>query len=134
MAAAFMLGADAVQVGTRFLIAYECTVHGNYKKKILKAKDIDTVVTGRRSGHPVRVIRNKLSRSFQELDMKAAPLEEYEKLGTGALAKAVLEGDMEYGSIMAGQIAAIVNKEQSCKEIITEMMKEADELLNRSWR
>jgi enoyl-[acyl-carrier protein] reductase II len=66
--------------------------------------------------------------------MKAAPLEEYEKLGTGALAKAVLEGDMEYGSIMAGQIAAIVNKEQSCKEIITEMMKEADELLNRSWR
>ncbi|HHT88865.1 MAG TPA: enoyl-[acyl-carrier-protein] reductase FabK [Clostridiales bacterium] len=134
MAAAFMLGADAVQVGTRFLIAYECTVHENYKKKILNAKDIDTVVTGRRSGHPVRVIRNKLSRSFQELDMKAAPLEEYEKLGTGALAKAVLEGDMEYGSIMAGQIAAIVNKEQSCKEIITEMMKEADELLNRSWR
>ena len=129
MAAAFMLGADAVQVGTRFLIAYECTVHGNYKKKILKAKDIDTVVTGRRSGHPVRVIRNKLSRSFQELDMKAAPLEEYEKLGTGALA-AVLEGDMEYGS--NGRTDCRHSEQRaSCKEIITEMMKEADELLNR---
>lgn len=133
MAAAFMLGANAVQIGTRFLTAYECTVHDNYKSKILKAKDIDTIVTGRRTGHPVRIIKNKLSRSFQELDHNLAPLEEYEKLGAGALARAVLQGDMEYGSIMAGQIAAIVNKEQSCKDIITELMEEADILLNKNW-
>lgn len=131
VAAAFMLGADAVQVGTRFLTAYECTIHDNYKKKVLKAKDIDTIVTGRRTGHPVRVIKNKLSRSFMELDQSVAPLEEYEKLGAGALAKAVLEGDMEYGSIMAGQIASIVDKEQSCKDIIFELMTEANKLLQR---
>lgn len=133
MAAAFMLGADAVQVGTRFLTAYECTVHDDYKRKILNAKDIDTIVTGRRTGHPVRVIKNKLSRSFQELDLNVAPLEEYEKLGAGALARAVLEGDMENGSIMAGQIAAIVNKEESCKDIINDLMTEANKLLNKSW-
>lgn len=129
MAAAFMLGADAVQLGTRFLTAYECTIHENYKKKVLNAKDIDTVVTGRRSGHPVRVIKNKLSRSFTELDLTIAPLEEYERLGDGALAKAVINGDMEYGSIMAGQIAAIVNKEQSCKDIILDLMTETNKLL-----
>ena len=133
MAAAFMLGADAVQVGTRFLTAYECTVHDDYKRKILNAKDIDTIVTGRRTGHPVRVIKNKLSRSFQELDLNVAPLEEYEKLGAGALARAVLDGDMENGSIMAGQIAAIVNKEESCKDIINDLMTEANQLLNKSW-
>lgn len=133
MAAAFMLGADAVQVGTRFLTAYECTVHDDYKRKILNAKDIDTIVTGRRTGHPVRVIKNKLSRSFQELDLNVAPLEEYEKLGAGALARAVLDGDMENGSIMAGQIAAIVNKEESCKDIINDLMTEANKLLNKSW-
>lgn len=133
VAAAFMLGAEAVQVGTRFLVARECTVHENYKKKVLEAKDIDTVVTGRRTGHPVRVIRNKLSRKFMELDNRLAPLEEYDKLGTGALARAVLEGDMENGSIMAGQVAALVNREQSCREIITEMMTEARELLDKKW-
>lgn len=133
VAAAFMLGAEAVQVGTRFLVARECTVHENYKKKVLEAKDIDTVVTGRRTGHPVRVIRNKLSRKFMELDNRLAPLEEYDKLGTGALARAVLEGDMENGSIMAGQVAALVNREQSCREIITEMMTEARELLGKKW-
>ncbi|HHV10065.1 MAG TPA: enoyl-[acyl-carrier-protein] reductase FabK [Clostridiales bacterium] len=133
IAAAFMLGADAVQVGTRFLSAYECTVHQNYKQKVLNAKDIDTVVTGRPTGHPVRVLKNKLSRQFTELEAKAAPLEDYETLGIGALAKAVVEGDINYGSVMAGQIAAIVSKEQSCKEIITEMFAEADRLLSRSW-
>ncbi len=130
MAAALMLGADAVQIGTRFLTAYECTIHENYKSKILKAKDIDTVVTGRRTGHPVRVIKNKLSRRFNELDLSMAPLEEYEKLGAGALARAVLEGDMDNGSIMAGQIAAIVDKEQSCKEIIDEIMTQTNNLLS----
>lgn len=133
LAAAFMLGAEAVQIGTRFLTAYECTIHENYKKKILKAKDIDTVVTGRRTGHPVRVLKNKLSRSFMQLDESQASLEEYEKLGSGALARAVIEGDMEYGSIMAGQIAAMVNKEQTCKEIITELMTETYELLKKDW-
>lgn len=132
VAAAFMLGADAVQIGTRFLTAFECTIHDNYKKKILNAKDIDTIVTGRRTGHPVRILKNKLSRNFAKLDATLAPLEEYERLGAGALAKAVLEGDMDYGSIMAGQIAAIVNKEQSCKDIIMEIMAEAESLLNHN--
>lgn len=131
VAAAFMLGADAVQIGTRFLTSHECTIHDNYKKKVLNAKDIDTVVTGRRTGHPVRIIKNKLSRRFAELDQVLAPLDEYEKLGAGALARAVLEGDMDNGSIMAGQIAAIVDKEQSCKDIINELMTEANNLLNK---
>lgn len=134
VAAAFMLGAEGVQVGTRFLTAYECTVHPNYKQKVLNAKDIDTVVTGRPTGHPVRVLRNKLARQFQELEASSAPSEEYEKLGIGALAKAVVKGDMDYGSVMAGQIAAIVKKEQSCKEIITEMLEEAQQLLCKDWR
>jgi len=134
IAAAFMLGADAVQVGTRFLSAYECTVHQNYKQKILNAKDIDTVVTGRPTGHPVRILKNKLSRQFLDLEAKAAPLDDYEELGVGALAKAVVQGDMDYGSVMAGQIAALVNKEQSCKEIIVEMFAEAEKLLNKEWR
>ncbi len=134
VAAAFMLGAEGIQVGTRFLSAYECTVHPNYKQKILSAKDIDTAVTGRPTGHPVRILKNRLSRQFHELEANAAPLSDYEKLGVGALAKAVVEGDMDYGSVMAGQIAAIVSKEQSCKEIITEMFEEAEKLLGRDWR
>lgn len=134
IAAAFMLGADGVQVGTRFLTAYECSIHPNYKQKVLNAKDIDTVVTGRPTGHPVRILKNKLSRQFSELEAKAASKEDYEKLGVGALARAVVEGDMNYGSVMAGQIAAIVNKEQSCKEIITEMFTEAEQLLHEDWR
>jgi len=133
IAAAFMLGAEGVQVGTRFLTAYECTVHENYKKKVLNAKDIDTVVTGRPTGHPVRVLKNKLTRQFLELEERCAPLEEYEKLGVGALARAV-EGDVDYGSVMAGQSAALVKKEQSCREIITEMFTEAERLLNKEWR
>jgi len=134
IAAALMLGADGVQVGTRFLTALECTVHPNYKQKVLNAKDIDTVVTGRPTGHPVRVLKNKLSRQFAELESKAASVEELEKLGVGALAKAVVQGDMDYGSVMAGQIAALVNKEQSCKDIILEMFAEAELLLKKDWR
>lgn len=134
IAAAFMLGADGVQIGTRFLSAHECNIHPNYKQKILNAKDIDTIVTGRSTGHPVRILKNKLSRQFTELEKSFAPVEEIEKLGVGALAKAVVNGDMDYGSIMAGQIAAIVNKEQSCKEIITEMFAEAEQLLSKNWR
>jgi len=134
IAAALMLGADGVQVGTRFLSAHECNIHQNYKNKVLSAKDIDTVVTGRSTGHPVRILKNKLSRQFSELEGKLAPIEEIEKLGVGALAKAVVEGDMDYGSVMAGQIAAIVRKEQSCKDIITEMFAEAEQLLSKNWR
>lgn len=134
IAAAFMLGAEGVQVGTRFLSAFECTVHPNYKQKIINAKDIDTIVTGRSTGHPVRTLKNKLSRKFIELEAANAPIHEIEQLGIGALAKAVVQGDMEYGSIMSGQIAALVTREQSCKDIITEMFAEADKLLSKDWR
>ena len=134
VAAAFMLGADGVQVGTRFLTAYECTVHPNYKQKVLGAKDIDTVVTGRSTGHPVRTLKNKLSRKFVELEAANTPVSEIEQLGVGALAKAVVQGDMDYGSVMAGQIAAMVTKEQSCKEIIVELFAQADQLLHKEWR
>jgi enoyl-[acyl-carrier protein] reductase II len=128
--AAFMLGASGVQVGTRFLVANECTVHNNYKQKILKAKDIDSVVSGRATGHPVRVLRNKLSRQFQLLEKEGASLEKYEELGRGALPKASQEGDTDMGSVMAGQIAGLINKEQSCSEIIEEMFSEAKAIIN----
>lgn len=129
VAAAFMLGAEGIQVGTRFLVAKECTVHQNYKDKVIKSKDIDSVVTGRATGHPVRVIRNKLARQFQLLEKENAPAEKYEELGRGALPKAVVNGDVEYGSVMAGQIAGLINKEQSCKEIIEEMFTEAQAII-----
>jgi enoyl-[acyl-carrier protein] reductase II len=126
VAAAFMLGAEGIQIGTRFLVAHECTVHENYKQKILGAGDIDTVVTGRATGHPVRVLKNKLARQFQLLEKKGAAAEEYEELGRGCLPKAVRAGDVDYGSVMAGQIAGLVSKKQSCKEIIEEMFTEAE--------
>lgn len=119
--AAFMLGASGVQVGTRFLVAKECTVHQNYKNKVLNAKDIDTVVTGRSTGHPVRVLRNRLSRKFQILEKEEASIEQLDELGKGALVKAVKEGDTDNGSVMAGQIAGLISKEETCKEIIEEM-------------
>ncbi|MCI1944644.1 enoyl-[acyl-carrier-protein] reductase FabK [Clostridium luticellarii] len=125
MAAAFMLGAQGIQMGTRFLVAKECTVHQNYKDKILKARDIDTQVTARTTGHPVRVIRNKLVRKFQLLEKNGADLEEYDKLGKGALCLAAREGDIDNGSVMAGQIAGLVCKEQSCCEIIEDTLKQA---------
>lgn len=127
IAAAYMLGACGVQCGTRFLVAEECTVHENYKKKVLAANDIDTIVTGKVTGHPVRVLKNKLTRQFQLLDKENAPLEKYEELGRGALPKAAKNGDIDHGSVMAGQIAGLVNKEQTCAEIIEEMYKEAED-------
>lgn len=129
--AGFALGAEGVQIGTRFLVAKECTVHQNYKDKVLKAKDIDTEVTGRSTGHPVRVLKNKLAREFNRLEKEGAPIEEIEKLGEGALRKAVKDGDVDFGSVMAGQIAGIVNKEQTCKEIIDELVSEADSLFKK---
>ena len=129
-AAALMLGACGVQMGTRFLVAEECTIHENYKEKVLTAKDIDTIVTGKRLGHPVRALKNALSRSFFEKEYDSSiSNEELEKLGAGALRKAVLEGDVNGGSFMCGQIAGLVKEKMSCKEIISSVMTEAEELL-----
>jgi enoyl-[acyl-carrier protein] reductase II len=128
-AAATMLGADAVQMGTRFLVAKECTVHDNYKQKVMAAKDIDSEVTGMSNGHPVRQIRNKLTRDYLKMEKEGASFEEMEKLTLGSLRKAVVEGDVVNGTIMAGQIAGMVNKEQTCAEMIQEIMHEAEGLL-----
>ena len=127
VAASFMLGSEGIQIGTRFLVAKECTVHQNYKDKVLKAKDIDTEVTGRPTGHPVRVLRNKLARTHIKMEKDGASLEELEQLGVGALRKAVVDGDVDNGSVMSGQIAGLVNKEQTAKEIIEELFTEAKE-------
>lgn len=130
IAAAFMLGARGVQVGTRFLCANECQVHPNYKKKILAARDIDTVVTGKRLGHPVRCLKNPFARSFGQMEYDSSLTnEEIEKFGAGSLRKAAVEGDMENGSIMAGQIAALVKEEQPAARIIREMFAQAEQLL-----
>ena len=130
IAAAFMLGAQGVQVGTRFLVAEECQVHPNYKKKILAARDIDTVVTGKRLGHPVRCLKNPFSREFAQMEYNSnISNEEIEKFGAGSLRMAAMEGDVEKGSFMSGQIAALVKKEQSAREIIVEMFSEAEALL-----
>ncbi|MBU5455344.1 beta-ketoacyl-ACP synthase 3 [Caproiciproducens sp. MSJ-32] len=119
--AAFALGASGIQVGTRFLVAHECTIHDNYKEAVIKANDIDTVVTGRSTGHPVQVIKNQLAREYLKLEGKNAKVEELEELARGALRKAVKDGDVENGSLMAGQIAGMIKERQSCKEIIEEM-------------
>ncbi|MGN0250625.1 MAG: enoyl-[acyl-carrier-protein] reductase FabK [Oliverpabstia sp.] len=128
-AAVTMLGAEAVQMGTRFVVADESIVHDNYKDRIVKAKDIDTVVTGISTGHPIRVLRNQMTKEYLKLEESGAPFEELEKLTLGALRKAVMDGDIMNGSVMAGQIAGLVHKRQSCKEIIEEIMREAEYLL-----
>lgn len=130
VAAAFMLGANGIQVGTRFLVSHECTIHENYKEAVIKANDIDTVVTGRLTGHPVQVIKNKLARQFMNLESNNAPVEELEKLGRGALPKAARDGDVELGSVMAGQISGLVNKRESVKEIIEDLFQEYDKVKN----
>lgn len=128
-AAAFMLGAEAVQMGTRFVVAKESIVHQNYKEKVIKAKDIDSEVTGMSTGHPVRQIRNQMSREYLRLEKEGAGLEELEHLTLGSLRKAVIDGDTVNGTLMAGQIAGLVKKEQTCKEMIDEIMQEAAVLL-----
>lgn len=128
VAAAFMLGAKGIQVGTRFLVANECTIHDNYKEAVIKANDIDTVVTGRPTGHPVQVIKNKLAREYLNLEKQNAPIEVLEKLGKGGLRKAVKDGDIDGGSLMAGQISGLVSKRQSAKEIIEEMFQEFENI------
>jgi enoyl-[acyl-carrier protein] reductase II len=129
VAAAFMLGAEGIQVGTRFLLADETQIHENYKEKVVKAKDIDSQVTGRSTGHPVRQLRNPMTRKYLKMEAAGASLEELERMTLGSLRKAVMEGDMEEGSFMAGQIAGLVDKRQSCKEIIEEMMQEAADII-----
>lgn len=129
IAAAIMLGASAVQLGTRFVVAHESIAHENFKKRILKARDIDTVVTGQITGHPVRVLRNKLTKEYLKVEKEITSDEQpdfsrLEAIGKGALRKAVVEGDKHGGSFMAGQIAGLVSKEQSCEEIIQELMSE----------
>ncbi len=131
IAAAFMLGAEAVQVGTRFVVSKESIVHDNYKQRIIKAKDIDSAVTGRTHGHPVRSLRNQMTREYVKLEEQGKSFEELEYLTLGTLRNAVLEGDIINGTVMAGQIAGMISKEQTCKEMIEEMMEQAGKLLGR---
>jgi enoyl-[acyl-carrier protein] reductase II len=128
IAAAFALGAEGVQMGTRFMCAAECTIHPDVKARILKARDRDTVVTGVSTGHPVRVLKNKLSRQIEELDRANDP-EAIEVLGAGRLAAAMREGDVEMGSLMAGQCSAMVESIQPAAEIIAELVSEAETVL-----
>lgn len=129
VAAAFMLGAQGVQVGTRFLVAEECGVHPNYKKKVLKANDIATMVTGKRLGHPVRQIKNQFAKDYAKAEYSQISDEELEKLGSGALYRAAVEGDEKTGDFLAGQISGMIHKEQPAAEIIQEMFQEAEEVL-----
>lgn len=128
IAAAFALGARGIQMGTRFLVSDECTIHENYKNAVIKAKDIDTVVTGRITGHPVQVIKNKLAREFLKLESSNVSAEKLEELGRGALRRAVKDGDVDNSSLMAGQISGMVTKKQNVKEIIEEIFGEYEEL------
>jgi len=128
-AAAMMLGAEAVQMGTRFCVSDECVIHEKYKERILKAKDIDSEVTGRSHGHPVPGLRNKMTREYLKLEAAGAGFEELEKLTLGGLRKAVVEGDTDNGSVLAGQIAGMVSRRQSCQENIDEIMDQAEHLL-----
>ena len=132
VAAAFMLGAEGVQVGTRFLLADETQIHENYKEKVLKAKDIDSQVTGRSTGHPTRVLRNPMTRKYLKMEAEGATLEELEVMTLGSLRRAVVEGDVKEGSLMAGQVAGLLNKRQTCKEIIEEMMTEAVDVMEEA--
>ena len=125
-AAAFMLGADAIQIGTRFVVAKESNAHPNYKEKILKARDIDTTISAQHFGHAVRAIKNQLTRDFEQAEKDAfkqenPDLEIFEQMGAGALAKAVVHGDVEGGSVMAGQIAGLVSKEETVEEILKDL-------------
>lgn len=135
VAAALMLGACGVQMGTRFLSAEECTIHPSYKEKILKATDLCTMVTGKRLGHPVRSLRTPFARNYSKAEYGGMPDEELEALGAGALRLAVQEGDNEKGCFLAGQIAAMVKKEQPAAEIVREVIEEAEPILRRaaSW-
>lgn len=130
VAASFMLGAEGVQMGTRFVVADESIVHDNYKDRIVKAKDIDSVVTGQSTGHPVRCLRNQMTKEYIKKEQEGVPFEELERMTLGSLRKAVMDGDILNGTVMAGQIAGLVSKRQSCKEILQEIMTETEKLLH----
>lgn len=129
MAAAFMLGAEGIQMGTRFVASKESIVHENYKNQIVKAKDIDSVVTGMSTGHPVRSLRNRMTREYLKLEKENADFMELEKLTLGSLRKAVQDGDTVNGTLMAGQIAGLIRREQTCREIIEETVQQAQECI-----
>lgn len=131
MAAAFMLGAQGVQVGTRFLTSYECNVSRPYKDAILNARDSSTTITGRTTGHPIRVIKNKLTRQLIRMENHGEDPEKIAELGVGALQKAVIDGDIEYGSVMSGQVAGMLDKEQTCREIIEDLMSGCADVFKR---
>ena len=130
-AASIMLGVEAVQIGTRFVVAKESIVHANYKQQVVKAKDIDSTVTGMSTGHPVRSLRNKMTKEYLKLEKEGADFMELEKLTLGSLRKAVIEGDVVNGTLMAGQIAGLIKEEQSCKEIVQDIMGQAKALLQK---
>lgn len=131
LVAALALGAVGVQMGTRFMCATECVIHDNVKQVLLKARDRDTVVTGRSTGHPVRVIKNKLAKKFMELEAMGTAPEELEKIGMGKLRAAMVDGDVEYGSVMAGQVCAMIKKVQPAKEIIDEIVSQAEAVVQQ---
>jgi enoyl-[acyl-carrier protein] reductase II len=133
-AACFMLGAQGVQLGTRFLVATECSVHENYKKKIIAANDIATITTGKRLGHPVRSLKTPFSRRYAKAEYSDMPDEELEQLAVGALKKAALEGDNENGCFLAGQVAGLITREQPAAEIIREIFDEAEQALKGAGR
>lgn len=129
--AAFALGADGIQVGTKFICSTECIAHDNYKQAVIKAKDRDAVVTGRSTGAPVRALKNKLTKEYQRLEAMNASAEEIEQLGVGGLRRAFEEGDTQMGSLMAGQSAAMVKEILPCAEIIKSYFEDIDSVLNR---
>lgn len=129
LAAAFMLGAKGVQIGTRFVASQEAQVHENYKNYIVKAKDIDSRVTGRSTGHPVRALRNQMTKTYLEKEQAGVPFEELELLTLGSLRKAVVEGDVVNGSVMAGQSAAMIHDILPCKEIIEKLIAQAEAVM-----
>ena len=130
IAATFMLGAQGVQIGTKFLVAKECNIHQNYKDKVIKAKDIDPEITGTSTGHPIRSLRNKFTRQYVKLEKENLGSEKLEELARESLRKAVRDGDVENRSLMAGQIAGMVSKEQSCEEIIQELVSKYEESID----
>ncbi|MFZ5634903.1 MAG: enoyl-[acyl-carrier-protein] reductase FabK [Bacillota bacterium] len=129
--AALALGAVGVQMGTRFMCAQECTIHQNVKEMVIKSRDRNTVVTGRSTGHPVRVLENKLSKKFLEMEAKCLPSDEILQIGVGSLKAAMVDGDVEMGSVMAGQVSAMVAKIQPAREIIGEIMSGAREIMSK---
>lgn len=129
IAAAFMLGAEGVQMGTHFVVTDECQVHENYKERIIKAKDIDSRVTGRTTGHPVRALRNEMTKQYLELENQGADFKELEELTLGGLRRAVVDGDVRTGSVMAGQIAGMVKERMSCRDLIEKLVRETRDLM-----